>query len=444
MTTVSAEHAQSSKSISPLKWRVSMVVLLLVYTLNFLDRQIVNILAESIKQDLDLQDWQLGLLTGFAFAVFYALAGIPIARYAERGNRKNIIGAAVAIWSGFTVLCGFAGSFIQLLICRFGVGIGEAGGVPPGHSLITDISPKEKRASAMAFFHLGLPLGTLLGLAMGGLIADQFGWRVAFIVAGLPGLLVAFLAFFVLPEPRNNAPKAKVETVYKHGFRDAFLHLVKKPSFVFSVIGATSVSFVLYAHQAFVPAFYFRVYGVELVELASTFGLKPGGFLGITLGLMNGVAGAFGLWLGGKLADLGAKKNLRYYCTVPAIATVLFIPVQALVFLVPSLKLSLLLCAPSLLLMSMWIAPFFTTLQSVAPPDMRATGSALGLLSINLIGLGLGPLVLGVLSDVLSASLGLEPAEGLRWALVTITCFAFISVLVFFLARKTIEADVEG
>jgi len=421
-----------------------MLVLLLVYTLNFLDRQIVNILAESIKGDLNLQDWQLGLLTGFAFAIFYALAGIPIARYAERGNRRNIIGAAVAIWSGFTALCGFAGNFIHLLLCRFGVGIGEAGGVPPSHSLITDITPKEKRASALAFFHLGLPLGTLLGLAMGGLIVDQYGWRAAFIVAGLPGLLVAFLTFFVLPEPRNNTRQTHIENIEKNGFKDTFLYLAKKPSFVFSIIGATTVSFVLYAHQAFVPAFFFRVYGADLAELASTFGLKPGGFLGITLGLMSGVAGAFGLWLGGKLADLGARKNLSYYCTIPAVATLLFVPIQALVFIVPSLTLSLLLCAPALLLMSMWIAPFFTTLQSVAPPDMRATGSALGLLMINLFGLGFGPLTLGVVSDFLSASLGLTPAEGLRWALVIITCVGFISVLTFFWAKRTIEVDIEG
>lgn len=429
--------------VSPLQWRGTMVVLFLVYVLNFLDRQIINILAEQIKRDLQLSDWQLGLLTGFAFAVFYALAGIPIARYAERGNRKGIIGLAVALWSGFTVLCGLAGNYVQLLLCRFGVGVGEAGGVPPAHSLITEITPKENRASAMAFFHLGLPIGTLLGLAFGGLVADLFGWRTAFIFAGAPGIIVALLVFVVLPEPRKamGGPKPALSG---DSLTTTLTYLIKKPTYVFGVAAATLAAFTTYAHQAFVPAFFFRVHGTELNELASGFGLQAGGFLGISLGLATGLAGAFGIWLGGKLADLGGKRDLKYYGLVPAIAMVIFVPIQISALLVSSTTVSLIIFAPSILLISMWIAPFQATVQSVAPGHMRATASAVGLLVMNLIGLGLGPLLLGVLSDVLAGQAGLGPAEGLRWALAIFTLVGMASAYMFFRAGSTVQRDLEG
>lgn len=429
--------------ISKLQWRGTMVLLFLVYVLNFLDRQIVNILAESIKADLQLADWQLGLLTGFAFAVFYALAGIPIARYAERGNRKGIISVSVALWSGFTVLCGLAGNFIQLLLCRFGVGIGEAGGVPPAHSLITEITPKEKRASALAFFHVGMPVGILLGLAIGGLIADQFGWRFAFMVAGLPGLIVALLVFLVLPEPRKSKPSNEA-TKHGAGFTEALIFLAKKPTYVFGVIAATFASFTTYAHQAFVPSFFFRIHAGELSEIASGFNLEIGGFLGISLGVATGIGGGLGVWLGGKLADIGGQKNLKYYALVPAISTLIFVPIQMTAFIVPSAVTSLMIFVPSIFLMSMWIAPLQATIQSVAPEHMRATASAIALLSLNLVGLGLGPLVLGVLSDLLSSVAGLGPKEGLRWALVTFTLFALLSAAAFARASTTIERDIEG
>lgn len=420
-----------------------MVILFFVYVLNFLDRQIINILAESIKRDLHLADWQLGLLTGFAFAVFYAAAGIPIARYAERGNRKNIIGIAVALWSGFTVLCGLAGNFVQLLLCRFGVGVGEAGGVPPAHSLITDITPQQKRASALAFFHLGLPIGTLLGLAFGGLIADQFGWRIAFILAGAPGLIVALLVFLVLPEPRKVRAQNK-SSESRSGFLEALRYLIKKPTYIHGVAAATFAAFTTYAHQAFVPSFFFRIHGSELGELATQFGLQSAGFLGISLGIATGLAGAFGLWLGGWLADRGGNENLKYYALVPAVATLAFVPIQIAAFFVPTVSTSLMMFVPSVLLISMWIAPLQATIQSVAPEHMRATASAIALLMMNLVGLGLGPLVLGLLSDGLSSQTGLGPAEGLRWALALFTLFALISAAAFARASVTVQNDVEG
>jgi len=192
--------------------RYALTLLLVIYTLNFLDRQVVNILAEPIKKDLGLHDWQLGMMTGLAFALFYTVLGLPIARLgiarlAERANRAWIISGAIAAWSGFTLLCGFAQNFPQLILARIGVGVGEAGCTPPAHSLITDYVPRDRRASAIAFYSIGTPLGSLLGMAMGGVVADAWGWRAAFLVAGAPGLLMAALALLTLKEPRKAAIK---------------------------------------------------------------------------------------------------------------------------------------------------------------------------------------------------------------------------------------------
>lgn len=423
-----------------------MLLLLMVYVLNFLDRQIVNILAEPIRKDLGLADWQLGMMTGTAFAIFYALAGIPIARLAEKGNRPLIIAIATACWSGFTMLCGFASSFWQMLIFRFGVGIGEAGGVPPSHSLISDYAPREKRAAALAFFHMGLPIGALCGLALGGLVADAYGWRHAFLAAGLPGLFVAVAVFFGLPEPRKFAKKANSAASERpqSTLGETFQLLLAKRTFRHFLIGATLVSTVTYAHQAFVAPFFFRVHGEQLSAIGESVGLGPGGLLGVSLGLMTGVAGAIGLWLGGKLADRGALKSSAAYGTVTAISLCLFVPVQLLAFLLPSASFALVAFAPSILLASMWIGPVQATIQSVAPPHMRATASAILLLAMNLIGLGCGPLMLGLLSDAFATFGGMDLGSSVRWSLIVFTFLAWPAALIFYRAARHIEPDIVG
>lgn len=432
------------RPLSPAKFRIAMWILLGVYVLNFLDRQVINILVEPIKQELGLADWQLGMLTGFAFAVFYAVAGIPIARYAERGNRPYIIGAAITCWSAFTMLCGIAGSFIQLLLFRFGVGIGEAGGVPPAHSLISDYAPRAKRASALAFFHMGLPIGALMGLALGGLVADAYGWRTAFIVAGAPGIIVAILLFAVLPEPRKQLRVGSTRVQPAVDFVGTFKFLLGKRTFIYVLLGATVISFVTYAHQTFIAAFFFRVHGQEMAEVAAGFGLGPGGFLGISLGLITGIAGSLGIWLGGKLADRGSHIDLGAYCTVPVFSLMLFVPVQVLTFMSSDVTLALLGFIPSIFLASMWIGPVQASIQSVAPPHMRATASAILLLAINLIGLGLGPVTLGLLSDFNSSVLAMGPAEGIRWALVIFTLPSLLAAAFFWFARNDVQRDFEG
>ncbi len=240
-TTSQAELAQSAGSaqsaapsdIQPLAdgpRRYALGLLLVIYILNFLDRQVVNILAEPIKIELGLADWQLGMLTGLAFALFYTVLGLPIARLAERADRVKIISVAVGVWSACTVACGMAGNFIQLLLARIGVGVGEAGCTPPAHSLISDYTPAEKRASAIAFYSMGIPLGSLAGMALGGIIADAYGWRIAFFVAGAPGVLLALIAWLTLPEPRRKA--GKVEVANKPSIGDAIAELSRKPAFM--------------------------------------------------------------------------------------------------------------------------------------------------------------------------------------------------------------------
>ncbi|MBP7704656.1 MAG: MFS transporter [Caulobacter sp.] len=413
-----------------------------IYTLNFLDRQVVNILAEPIKQDLGLKDWQLGALTGLAFAVFYTFLGIPIARLADRANRPMIIAGALAIWSAFTVACGLAGNFVHLLLARIGVGVGEAGCSPPSHSLITDYTPKEKRASALAFYSMGIPLGSLAGMALGGLVADAHGWRIAFFVAGAPGILLAVIAALTLKEPRKALAAAQArQATAGSSFGEAMKELGTKRSFWLLAFACSLVSFIGYGHLAFYGSFFFRNHGAQLAELAGNMGgLGPAGFLGTALGLIIGVFGAFGTWLGGQIADRAAKRDIRAYVSVPAVAGLLSFPFFISAMLSGSAALALALLALPVLLGSLWYGPVFAAVQSLVRPQTRATAAAVLLFVINLIGLGLGPLLVGLLSDYLTVSMG--EGEGVRWALILSSTVGIIASLLFWLARKTIREEI--
>jgi MFS family permease len=441
-----AEAAIPSPVINPVSSgyrRYALWVLLIIYTLNFLDRQVVNILAEPIKRDLGLADWQLGMMTGLAFAIFYTVLGIPIARMAETRNRPFIIGASVAAWSAFTVLCGFTQNFWQLILMRIGVGVGEAGCTPPAHSLITDYVPKEKRASAIAFYSIGTPLGTLAGMAMGGLVADAYGWRVAFMVAGAPGVLFALIAAFTLVEPRRQlAADIAARAASKISFGAALAVLATKKTFWLVALAASIKAFVGYGHAPFTASFFFRVHGAEVAELAARFGLKSAGFLGLALGLIGGTAGVIGAWFGGILADRLGAKDLRAYVIVPAIASVVTIPFYILAVSVGSPMAAIGILTIPVLLGTLWYGPVYATAQSIVDPHMRATASAVLLLIINLIGLGLGPVAVGALSDVLAGPMGLGEAQGVRWALILSTLLGLVAFGLFWTARKTIREEM--
>ncbi len=430
---------------SPGYTRYAMFLLLGIYIINFLDRAVINILAEPIKNDLGLLDWQLGLMSGLAFAIFYTVLGIPIARMAERKNRPIIIGTAVAVWSGFTALSGFAQNFAQLVLFRIGVGVGEAGCTPPAHSLIADYVPKEKRASALAFYSMGTPLGGLLGLVMGGLVADAYGWRAAFLVAGVPGILFALLCFFTLKEPRKQmaAHSAQIQAT-QASFGATLKYLTTKKTFWLIAFGAAIKAFIGYGHAPFTASFFLRVHGEEVARLAAMFDLKSIGFLGLALGLMGGTAGAISSWLGGQIADKYAKSDLRGYVVVPAFASLLAVPVYIIAVSVPSASVALWILVINGLMGSLWYGPVYAIGQSIVPPHMRATTAAILLFTINLIGLGLGPLAVGILSDVMANGFGMGSAQGVRWALMLSTCFGFLAFALFWFARKTIRDEMES
>ena len=429
--------------------RYALGLLLVIYTLNFLDRQVLNILMEPIKEEFGLRDWQLGALSGLAFALFYTTLGIPIARAAETKHRGWIISAAVLVWSGFTVLCGMASSFWTLMLCRIGVGVGEAGCTPPAHSLITDYVPKAKRASAIAFYSIGTPLGTVVGLVVGGVVGSEYGWRTAFFVAGAPGVIVAIIAALTLVEPRRRmqamataAAASATAAAASPTFKAALAILATKKTFWLIAFAASIKAFIGYGHAPFTASFFLREHAAEIGALATSFGMKPLGFLSIALSAMGGVAGIVGAWLGGVIADRYAARDLRGYVVVPAIASVITIPIYITAVSLPSAAWAIVLLAFPALLGTLWYGPVYASAQSLVPPQARATAAAMILFIINLIGLGLGPLGVGIMSDVLGEGLGLGKAEGIRWALIGSTLFGFIAAWLFWTARKTIREEM--
>ncbi len=438
------------RQVTPEYRRYAVGLLFFVYVFNFIDRQIVTILAEPIKQDLLIADWQLGLMTGTAFAIFYCTLGIPIARLAERRNRPWIIGLSLAAWSGFTALCGLAQNFWQLVLARIGVGVGEAGCTPPAHSLIADYTPKEKRASAMAFYSMGNPVGALIGVVAGGLIADAFGWRMAFLLVGLPGLALAIIVIATLVEPRVRRAATMALDAARHAaqppqssFADVMRLLAKKRTFWYMAVAVSIVAFVGYGHAPFGASFFLRVHGDEIAQFAAQFGLGPIGFVGLALGLILGVAAGAGVFLGGIIADRFGARDLRAYMVIPGVAVLLSVPVYTIALLMPTFLPILPLLAVNAVLVSLWQGPVYATVQNVAPVHMRATAASIFLFIANLIGLGLGPLAVGFASDILAGPFGLGSAEGVRWALIGSQFLAIPAFVCFWLAARTIREEME-
>lgn len=427
----------------------AMSMLLGIYALNFLDRQIVNILAEPIKTDLGLADWQLGLMTGFAFAIFYTFLGIPIARLAETGNRVRIISAAMAVWSLFTILCGFAQNFLQLLLLRVGVGVGEAGCSPPSHSLITDYVPREKRASALAFYSMGIPLGSLAGMVFGGVIVDLYSWRTAFVFAGAPGLIISIIALKSLRDPRSvvvNPVRMSGSVQSRPSFADAMRELRSKRSFWWMSAGAAMKSFITYGQVAFYGSFFFRNHAGGLVALsdqvkaATGIALGPAGLLGTALGLILGIFGMLGIFIGGKISDRLARTNMQNYMLVPAISIAVATPFQVIALLSGDLLTAFILLAIPTALNSFYYGPVLASVQSLVQPHTRATASAVIFFIVNLFGLGLGPLFIGLLSDLWASSIG--DAESLRQAMVWSAVAGAFATILFLMARRTLNDEI--
>lgn len=397
------------------------------YCFNFIDRQLLSILQEAIKVDLDLSDGQLGLLTGFAFAMFYVSAGIPIARWADRGNRKNIVSLAIGIWSLMTAVSGLAQNYLQLFLARVGVGIGEAGGSPPSHSIISDIFPAEKRATAISIYSTGVNVGILFGFLLGGWLNEFFGWRVAFAVVGLPGLLIALVIRYTIKEPiRGLSDGKKVEEVPPLG--DVLSLLWSRSSFRHIALGAGLNAFAAYGTVNWQGSFFIRLHGMSTGEL------------GTWLALSSGFLGAVGILAGGMLADKLAPRDKRWYVWIPAIVGFIGVPFFVAVFTIESTYAALILsCIPGTLI-NVYLGNSIATSHALVGARMRAMASAILFFILNLIGLGLGPLFIGLLSDYLAPTLGVE---SLRYAMVYLIPTAlFWSSCHFMLAARTLRDDL--
>lgn len=406
----------------------ALVLLTIVYSFNFIDRQLLAILQEPIKLELSLSDSQLGLLTGFAFALFYVIAGIPIARWADRSNRRNIISLSLGLWSLMTAISGLTNNFFQLLAARVGVGVGEAGGSPPSHSIVSDIFPPEKRASAMSFYSTGVNIGILFGFLLGGWLNEFFGWRVAFIVVGAPGILLALLVRFTLKEPIRGLTENKQASEEQVPFSQVLRLLWSRRSFRHMVFAGSLNAFVIYATVNWLASFFIRSHGMSTGEL------------GTWLAMSSGLFGAIGVFFGGFFADKLASRDKRWYVWLSALMMLVCVPFTIAVYSVSNQYTALMLAFVPGTLFNVYLGITIATTHGLVGQRMRATSSAILLLVLNIIGLGLGPWSIGLLSDYLLPTQG---AESLRYALLyIIPVVTFWSACHFFLASRTLRADL--
>ncbi len=410
----------------PSRRTLTLLLLLVVYTFNFIDRQIVGILAIPIKADLGLSDSQLGLMGGLAFALFYTGLGIPIAMLADRFSRTWIMTIALAFWSAMTAVCGLANSFWQLFAARLGVGVGEAGGVAPAYSLIADYFPPNQRARAMSVYSFGIPIGGALGIVLGGVIASMIDWRTAFFIVGLAGIALAPIFRLIVKEPvrggfdRQSAPREPPR------IGEIVRTLMGKPSFWLIAFGASCSSMMGYGMFFWLPSFFVRSYGLTLLDASLFFGA------------MLLVGGMAGIWAGGWLADrFGPDKRSRYL-TIPAWAFAIILPFNLVGIMSPTLTLGFFVLLVPTALGLVWLGPVVSTIQHMVRPDMRATASAVFLFINNLLGIGLGTWALGALSDGLTARFA---EEALRYSILAGSFIYLLASALFFMAARRLEKD---
>lgn len=422
--------------ITPAYSNYVLGVLFVVYVFNFIDRQILNILLEPIKQDLGVSDTAMGFLTGIAFAAFYSIAGIPIARLADRWVRRSVIAIGLTLWSGFTALSGMPTQFWQMALARIGVGIGEAAGSPPSHSLIADYFPPERRATALAIYASGIHFGILFGFLAGGWINEFFGWRMAFFVVGAPGLLLAIIVRFTVREPPRGyservagQPLVSPTQAEMPSTKEVFSFIWSLRSFRHLSIAAALTAFSGYAGSAWGPAFLMRVHDMGTGEIGSW------------LGPLTGVFGALGAFTGGYLSDRWGALDARWYFWLPAVASVVSLPFALWFFLAANPVVGLLAgMTPSIFIGAMWLGPTFSMTQTLSKLRMRALASALLLFIINIIGMGLGPQIVGLMNDTIFASF---EEEAVRYSMITVLVVMHLWAAVHFvLGARTLREDL--
>jgi MFS family permease len=404
---------------------LTLAILVVVYTFNFIDRQIVGILAVPIKADLALTDTQLGLMGGLAFALFYTALGIPIAMLADRASRTWIMTVALGFWSLMTALCGFAQNFWQLFLGRLGVGVGEAGGVAPAYSLISDLFPPDQRARALSIYSFGIPIGSALGIMIGGLIATRIDWRTAFFTVGLAGLVLAPIFRLVVREPPRGRFDAGA-SVERATLFEVLTSIVGKPSFWALSLGAACASMMGYGLFFWLPSFFVRSFDISLLEASLWYG---------AILLTGGLAG---IWLGGALADRFGRSRRSAYAVIPAVAFVASLPFYAAGILTNSLGLAFLVLLVPTALGLVWLGPVLSAIQHLVAPNMRATASAIFLFINNLVGIGAGTVLIGFISDALHARYGVD---SLRYSILAGTAFYVAAALLFLAAARRLDRD---
>ena len=404
-----------------------LAILTLMYVVNYLDRQILNILLQPIKAEFGVSDALLGLLAGPTFALFYATLGIPIARLADRHSRRNIIAVSMGLFSIMTVVCGLAAQFWQLLIARVFTGVGEAGTGPSAMAVISDLYPPEKRAAAQSFYSAGLNIGLLIAFFGGGWIAQTYGWREAFLAAGIPGLLLFFVVMFTVREP----PRGHSEMLADDGVRPSLGAVARflwaQRSFRWIAFGAAMTSFGGYGATAFVPAFLIRSHHLSLSEV------------GLIFAGIAGVGGWFGTFLSGVIADRMGKRDVRWNMYVPLGAVFLALPFTPVFYLAQNTTVAVLAAIIPSAMGAVFLGPCITMVQGLVPLRMRATAAALFLFILNIIGLGLGPQAVGIVSTLLQPTYG---TDSLRYALFVTMISSVIGGYCYWRATRTLKADL--
>jgi predicted MFS family arabinose efflux permease len=404
--------------------RIALLVLIVVSVFNYLDRTVISILQVPIKRDLSLSDAQLGALTGLTFALFYSTLGVPIARLADRYSRRIVIAGSLLLWSAMTAVSGFAGSFAMLVFFRIGVALGEAGSIPASHSMIADYYPPERRATALGIWGLALPIGVMLGYLSGGWLAQAIDWRAALWIIGGIGVVLAPIVLMMLREPvrgRYDAGPAPDAMPW----RDGLALMARRPSLLLLFAGGALNNVVLSVALNWNAPFYTRLHGMALGDVATA------------LSLMTGLGGAIGIFLGGWLTDRisADKPHLRPVLT--GIALIAVTPAALVQLLSPSTTVSLIACAVTVMLLFFYYAPIIAMTQTLVPASMRAFTSSILLLSVNLIGLGLGPWLTGVLSDVIGMG-----DQSLRYAMAAMSFIGIFAGSCFLLAARYYKKDL--
>jgi|TARA_R110002012_G_scaffold6298_5_gene28523 predicted MFS family arabinose efflux permease len=406
-------------------------MLAFVYVLNFLDRQLISILAKPIQDGLGITDGQLGLLTGFYFALFYCFIAIPIGWLADRTSRVKVLSAACAIWSAATAACGMAGTYGQLVVARMMVGVGEAGGVPPSYAIISDTFPRERRTTAMAIFNLGPPIGSALGVAFGASLAAAFDWRMPFYVIGGIGVVTAVVVYWVVREPKrgetDGLPVTTAPEVGPEGFVATILRFFRNPLLLMASLASGAGNFITYGLLNFTVLFLMREKGMTLEDVA------------VWYALVVGIGMSTGIYASGRIVDRFARRSKAAYATVPAASLVLALPFFIGFAWAPSWKIALAFLLVPMFLNSFFLSATVTFVQNEVAPERRVISGALLLLVMNFIGLGLGPTYVGMMSDFFRPAYGEHALQTAYYALAPM--YLIGALLFLWLARLIKRAE---